>query len=312
MKLMVILIAAASLGAQSVPNIAAIVSGGSFRTYGSISGQALAAHGLATIFGSNLSDAEYRAGGLPWPVSLGKTSVFICDPKETACTALALTYAAPGQLNFLLPDGPLETGRIIFVRFASGGVNLHSNNYAVSLKAYVPDIFWVGYDCLVHLRFQNRDPNCGLSTQRSDKQQADRGAVTDLNGVVVSSSNRAKLGGYYTIWLTGLGLFQNGKPPYQVQMLLTNVPVYGYPGDTWMYGDPLFVGPSPQFPGLYQINFQLPISMATSLPEWQGYPPAWPCGNYEWEVSLDIGQGQESAELVQIPISVRVGDVPCK
>lgn len=110
--------------------------------------------------------------------------------------------------------------------------------------------------------------------------------------------------------VTGMGTFTNGKAPSAPTLVVSNIPVYGYSGDTW-YPINVDYAQSPQYPGLYQINFQVPASIATSDPNWHGYPPPFPCGNYNWEVSLDLSQGYIHANLVQIPIVVKVGDVPC-
>jgi hypothetical protein len=95
------------------------------------------------------------------------------------------------------------------------------------------------------------------------------------------------------------------------------VPMFGQvpvdteaPGDTHLSAALSYVGPSPEFPGLYQVNFQLSAQIAgAGFPG--GYPPLFPCGDYNWEISLDAGQGYYSANLVQIPVVVKRGDVAC-
>jgi hypothetical protein len=187
-----------------------------------------------------------------------------------------------------------------------------------------PRIFSEGHDCLIDSRFQDANKNCGLTFQKGATYQADRGAVTDQQGYVLSSSHTARLGRYYTIWLTGLGENYAGKMA-PVNLRVANVPVYGYTDDTsFDYGNLEYVGESPQFPGLYQINFKMPTAIATGSEGNFGYPPMFPCGEYRLEISLDLAAGGYGidlwdgmtggwalANLIQVPIVVHKGDVPC-
>jgi hypothetical protein len=101
----------------------------------------------------------------------------------------------------------------------------------------------------------------------------------------------ARLGQYYTIWLTGLGENYASKMA-PVDLGIRNVPAYGYTGETWFdYGDLEYVSESPQYPGLYQINFKMPTAIATGSEGNLGYPPMFPCGEYRWEISLDLAEG---------------------
>jgi hypothetical protein len=303
--------------------------------------------GLASLFGANLSDGVYSATTLPLPTKLGPTQVFLCYPPKNAlmpsqipgmlttlgCVPTALVYVSPTQINFqVLPTAPpvpaTATGSPVGTMYAVVSVaNTVNANFTpgqlLTPQSPQPRIFSEGTDCLIDPRYQNRSTICGLTFTLPTGNcpgttapclRADRGAVTDLNGNVLSSSNPAKLGNYYTIWLTGLGTFQNSKPPSPIDMLITNVPVYSFAGDTYLdYGPPDYVGSSSVYPGLYQINFKLPTALAGG--GFGGYPPLFPCGTYSWEVSLDLFEGTGSsgkeANLIQIPIVVKPGDYNC-
>jgi uncharacterized protein (TIGR03437 family) len=91
--------------------------------------------------------------------------------------------------------------------------------------------------------------------------------------------NPATLGQYYTVWMTRFVLTATPGPG----MNIANIPVYGYPGDTWMNVSPSYIGQSPQFPGLYQVNLQLPTSIAGGGYA-SGYPPL-----FSWKLQLGIG-----------------------
>jgi len=329
MRFLLSLIACLTLTfAQTRPKINAVVSAADFRPGVTFSG-------YATIFGAGLSDGEYKAQTVPYPPKLGSTQVFFCYSTPVpvsadivtflGCIPTSLVYASPSQINFLIPAA-LTTppklvgldGRNLFVVSVGGVIDQDASVTAPNtyqLQSPQPRIFSMGTDCLIDPRYQNRSTVCGLTFDALSGNRADRGAITDPQGNVITSSNPAKLGGSYSIWLTGMGTFQNGKPPVAPAMLITNIPVYGYPGDTWMTANLDYVGASSQYPGLYQINFKLPVTIATSDPNWHGYPPPFPCGNYNWEVSLDLSQGSgyssNHANLVQIPIVLKSGELPC-
>jgi hypothetical protein len=318
----------ALLCAQTRPKIAAVVSAADFQPGVTFSG-------YASVFGSGLSDGEYRAEGSPYPQKLGTTQVFLCYsapiPASQAaniitllgCVPAPLVYASPSQINLVihaaatLAQKPVGfDGRYIFIVSVGGMIDqdaLAGTPIRYDLALPKPRIFSMGTDCLIDSRFQNRSTLCGLTFNPLSGNRADRGAITDAQGRVLTSSNPAKLGLSYSIWLTGMGTFQNGKPAVPPTMLITNIPVYGYAGDTWTTVTPEYVGASGQFPGLYQMNFTLPLAIATGHPS--GYPPRFPCGDYNWEVSIDLSQGSSfitnHANLVQIPIALKSGEVPC-
>jgi len=319
-----LLISAVWCLAQSNPHIAAVVSGADFS-------QGVTFSGYATIFGTGLSDAAYKAQAVPYPQQLGPTQVFVCYSAPVpidqvpnivsflGCSPASLAYASPSQINFVMPASlppanlvGLNSGVYSFI-VSVGGV-LDQDASAATPKTYglqppQPRIFFEGYDCFVDPRFQDANKNCGLTLTQGPTYQAWRGAVTDQQGRLLTSSNLARLGQYYTIWMTGLGAFTNGKPNVPLSMALTNIPAYAaggrlLPGDSGpavVY--PSYVGASTVYPGLYQVNFQLlaPVN-------YDGPANAYPCGQYNWEFSISIAQ---DPTLVQIPILVMPGDVPC-
>ena len=153
---------------------------------------------------------------------------------------------------------------------------------------------------------------------------------------MISSSNPARFGQYYTLWMTGFGAVTNGAPSYFTCCALSNVPLYATGGQLlppeWNQQEsisPSYLGESSVFPGLYQINFQLlvPINSQSPGPSGAGEPPgAFPCGQFNWEFGfvidpimglayLDMLNGgypitPDSAGF-SIPIHIEPGDVPC-
>jgi uncharacterized protein (TIGR03437 family) len=132
--------------------------------------------------------------------------------------------------------------------------------------------------------------------------RANRGALTDLQGNVVRSSNPAKVGGTYSIWLTGMGVFPDGKPSLALvpTMLITNIPGVlirfdADPNSVWQRVTLDYVGASSQYPGLYQINFELPIITSSDAQ----HPSQLVCADYNWEVSIDLSQSTDIANLIR-------------
>ena len=274
---------------------------------------------IGTIFGSGLWDANYPCSGqpaasctawtVPYPLQLSMTRVFLCLPGypnaslpdiNSTCEALGLLFAEPSQINFLMPDKtPSDKPWLVensVVRVVVGNnPNSEPINDGQGLFANAgPRVFTVGYDCFIDPRFPDANKNCGLRLT-TPTSSATRGAITDPQGRVLFSSNPARIGQYYTIWLTQL-------PKVALSVEISDL------GRVMSTVVPAYAGPSPQFPGLYQVNFQMPGGF---------FSPALPCGDSSWEFSLSlvsVNGGQSflpSSPAVQIPVVIKKGDVAC-
>jgi uncharacterized protein (TIGR03437 family) len=268
---------------------------------------------LVTLFGSNLASGTYNAATLPLPVSLGDVQVATCPTTDTQlmnCTDVQLVYASPTQVNFLachsgstLPTPSSCTflgGSQVITVFRSG--HLPAQPIAFPLLSAAPGTFLMGYDCAFNPLWNDPSP-CGLSWTHYSTKEPLRGAVTDQMGNVLTSANPALFGQQYTIWLTGLGVFINSTPPQPITIRIGGTPtnaLYDVP--------PSYVGPSPQFPGLYQINFPWPSGMMGSI----ATSDIQTCGDYRMEISFNIYEGSErDPNVFQVPLLVKNGDVPC-
>ena len=94
------------------------------------------------------------------------------------------------------------------------------------------------------------------------------GAITHANGSVVSTSSPAARGETVVIYLTGLGAVlppvTDGAPP--TKLTSSNSVQAVYFGATSVDASSLlFQGLSPQYPGLYQINVTIPLSVNPSV-----------------------------------------------
>jgi uncharacterized protein (TIGR03437 family) len=209
-------------------------------------------------------------------------------------------------------------GETVYVLTGAGNNQVSSNILSFTLLWDAPDIFVVGYECPIDGQAVAGDlpapgTNCALSSTDSGQPNIMplRGTITDTNGRLVDSANPAVVGGSYTMWLTGV----NFSEPAWILIYTPSELVVGVGG--WQpplptptaYAEvgaatkPTFAGPSPQFPGLSQINFQIPTTITGG---------AWPCGSYSWEVSVGIPSIiAPGVRSVQIPLRIGPTDVPC-
>jgi len=333
MKSILLLFAFLDFAFGTAPSIVRIVSGGTFTP------NQIAAGGYATIFGSSLSDSTYvSAGGTQWPVTLGQTTVMVCSgvgPQGaplTGCNPAQLLYVSPGQINVLMP-AILETlpeyisgvGEYVSVLTGTGSSQVSSNTLLVTLLWDAPDVLAVGRECPIDGQAANGTlpaygTNCALSpyTPPQPGIMPLRGTITDTNGRLVDSANPAAIGGYYTIWLTGIdfsgpswALSKFGPGELYVSLVGFQPPLPN-PGnvagdETGVPTRVTFAGPSPQFPGLAQINFQILATISN------GTAGLWPCGSYAWELSVGFPSlVTPGATQVQIPLRIGPTDVPCQ
>lgn len=177
--------------------------------------------------------------------------------------------------------------------------------FATTINSFAPSVFLAGRDCLTDVTVPK---GCSLQSGAALAGQAERGVITDMAGNLAWSGNRARLGQYYTAWLTGMGTIAPGS----VAASFPYAPAYGYPNPEPGILNVTYAGAVPQFPGLYQVNFQVPLNVGQG-PSRYG---AWPCGNYDWELELAIGEGRwiesQGTDPVSIPLSIRTGDVSCQ
>ena len=246
----------------------------------------------------------------------------ISKDAEIACMPLPLIFVSPNQINFYLPEAPPKKTwpqRSGHKQGNSRESEWHRQcSKEETFGAVHPRIFPMGYDCLTDTRSSDANHTCGLTLIKPSTVAATRGAVTDQQGRLLTSANRARLFRWLLYTLDdGLGVVSTAIGKSSVYVDFTEVPVYGYGNTTNLFFAPvLYVGTSTQFPGLYQVNFQLPSTLVTGGPGLNPYPPAWPCGDRDWEISIDVLQGSglfnaTHANLVQIPVTIKQGDAPC-
>jgi uncharacterized protein (TIGR03437 family) len=289
----------------------------------------IASLGYAAVFGSGLADQVYLSPDANYGTKLGPTEIFICPTQAfpggpaqlipaipaTTCTAARIVFASPSQVNIIVPVFAGTSGQRRYIAARIGGAidagTSSGSPLPTMLYPFAPSIFLAGSDCLTDVPTPK---GCGIQPSYATAQQAQRGVITDTAGNLVWSGNRARLGQYYTAWLTGMATIPPGKYSQSPVQMPTLVPAYGYPRPSGGELNVTYAGPVPQYPGLYQVNFQIPLSIGEGP---NGYG-AWPCGNYNWELPVEIAEVDGysgwgwSSNSVQIPLVIKNGDVPCK
>jgi uncharacterized protein (TIGR03437 family) len=265
-------------------------------------GPDVAVGSLVSLFGTGMAGGTYSAAKLPLPTSLGDVTVAVCptnDGQLLNCVATPLVYASPTQINFVAPNSPANQDRLITV-FRAGHDPARPLSFRLLTAA--PALFLVGYDCSYNPLWSDPSP-CGIDWTHYSNKQPLRGAVTGQDGSLMTSANPTRYGQQYTLWLTGLGVFANSQPPVPV-----SIRVSGTPTDAFYAVRPSYVGPSLQFLGLYQINFPWPDGMMGSIEN----RDIQACADYRMEISFNISQGtKQDPNVVQVPLLVKNGDVPC-
>jgi uncharacterized protein (TIGR03437 family) len=188
-----------------------------------------APNSVISLFGSNLS-FNTATGAIPYPVLLGGCQVWVSN------TAAPLLYVSSSQINFLIPGELI--GGTVSVQVERQGVIGPSVSLTLVDSAPAPFI---------------AAQNLALA---EDWNQ---------NYALLNSTNAAYPGDTVVLYLTGLGhTLPNPDPgtalpsaatianPSALSILLNGTAI-----------DPalvLYAGSTPNFPGLYQINFMLPVS----------------------------------------------------
>lgn len=146
----------------------------------------------------------------------------------------------------------------------------------------------------------------------SSEPWCERGAATDLTGKLLTSSNPAHLGDYITLWMTGIGGFPAIDYTGPTVVNVNNAPLYGDPQYNAIGPYPVYasyLGESLIYPGLFQVNVQIPITLQCGDPIWG--LPAWPGGNYNWDLLISVLFEHTESNGVWVPVVVHPGEPSC-
>lgn len=196
----------------------------------------LAPGSLASIFGPAMASVTAQASSLPLPSSLGGVGVRGHDGAGLDRGA-AIAYVSPGQINFVIPDG-VAPG-IATVNITTGSATLSAT---AVIQRIAPTLFSMnGNGAGVAAATAVRVPAGGAQSALAVFQCGASGCVS----AAIDLSDGAPV--YVTLYGTGI---RNRDSLAHVSVLLNGAAVPA-----------LYAGSQPQFPGLDQVNFQLPASL---------------------------------------------------
>ena len=199
---------------------------------------AIAPSSLATAYGADLATAAATRVALPFlPTTLGGSSVSIVDSASATWTA-SLISAAPSQVVFVVPS-QVATGPAKVTAISGDGTKTTAT---VQVNAVAPALFTLNAAGLaaadvVSAGNGTQGPPPSVFGMNTD------GAIV-ANPVNVSS-------GQVSLALFGTGLRAAGTPGVAATINGNTVPV-------------TYAGPQLDYPGLDQVNIQLPASLAGS------------------------------------------------
>ena len=211
----------------NLPRVAATTNGASFL-------EGVSRGAIATIFGTDLADETGFADAIPLPRTLAGAQVLV-----GGFTA-PLYYASPLQINFQVPfEAPL--GVAVPVQVVRNGVAgpesfmlIRENSFGVFLYDRLPGV---------------RDA-----------------IIVHADGQLVTPSNPARTGEVLVVYGTGTGGIENPPPtgaasrvePLAVSRTLPEVILSGNTSASAVAVQ--FMGMTPEFVGLVQLNIQLPTT----------------------------------------------------
>jgi uncharacterized protein (TIGR03437 family) len=187
-----------------------------------------------TIYGTNLAPGTVVASSVPYPTILGRVQVLVNG------VAAPLYFVSTGQVAFIMPAGyPYNLAQIQVINGS-----LASNIVTMPVNKTVPGIYTI--------------PSGGIGNA----------AVVDTNtGKIVTSSTPAAPGDIIEVFATGLGsafptVADGAAPPVSPLSNTTNTITAEVGGTA---ATVYFAGLAPTLAGLYQVNLQIPTTLAAGI-----------------------------------------------
>jgi len=189
-------------------------------------GSAISPGSLASLYGTNLSNAKLLAGA-PLPFLLGGTSITVDN------VAAPLFYVSPLQVNFQVPLLSIVKPTQVPLRITQGE---SFTTLTVTLQPYAPALFTTN----------------GQGSGQAAAMISNTSSLAAPIGAF-PGSRPAKKGEFVSLFCTGLGAVTNASTTAATPTLTlggASVPVS-------------FSGLAPGFVGLYQVNFQIPATASS-------------------------------------------------
>lgn len=194
---------------------------------------------LIAIFGSNLARQVIPAGGLPLPTNLGAVTIDVIDVNGVSRPA-ALSYASPSQVNALVPTATAFGPATFNFTTAYGTVF----PVQVTITPTAPGLFTANSD-------GRGVPAATVLRVKADGTQIPEAAISfdNTNHKWVAVPIDVSTDSVYLL-LYGTGI-RNIADPSAAPCVLNSTQV-----------KPAYAGAQPSFPGLDQVNVQLPASLS--------------------------------------------------
>jgi uncharacterized protein (TIGR03437 family) len=183
---------------------------------------------IVSAFGTNIAATTDSVTSVPWPANLGGDAISIKD-STGATTAALLAYVSPGQINYQIPDAVAAGAATITIQ--SGATAFTATQQIV---AVAPGVF----------------ASNGMAAGSSISVVNGAQQITPLISSTGSLAPIDVSGGQTYLVLYGTGIHNHANP------VVANI------GSTQVTA--AFAGPQGYYPGLDQINIQLPASLAGS------------------------------------------------
>ena len=223
-----------------------------------------------TIYGTNLAPSTVVSSSVPYPTILGGVQVLVNG------AATPLYYVTAGQVAFIMPAAyPYNLAQIQVINN-----NLASNIVTMPVNKTVPGIYTI--------------PSSGIGNA----------AVVDTNtGKIVNSSTPAAPGDIIEVFATGLGTAypavpDGAAPPVSPLSNTTNTITASVGGTT---ATVYFAGLAPTLAGLYQVNLQIPTTLAAGIYTLDLSGP----DSYTSEATVAVGTASSTASARQLKASAR-------
>jgi uncharacterized protein (TIGR03437 family) len=189
-------------------------------------GSAISPGSMASLYGTNLSNAKLLAGA-PLPFELGGTSITVDN------VAAPLFYVSPLQVNFQVPSISIVKPTQVPLRITQGE---SFTTITVTLKPYAPALFTTN----------------GQGSGQASAMISNTPFLAAPIGTF-PGSRPAKKGEFVSLFCTGLGAVSAASTTLAaptVSLGAASAPVS-------------FSGLAPGFVGLYQVNFQIPTTASS-------------------------------------------------
>ena len=214
--------------------------------------RAVAVNGIASVFGLNFAATGTAARVGPADLVNGKVPTVFAGVCVTVGGVKAPIFAVyPGQINFQVPSvgvGPAAVQVIV----SCGKDELKSNADTVTVQASAPEFFYL------KLTTDGKNPIAAVD--------AVTGAlIGDTNLFPGGGSVPAQPGEYVALFATSFGTTTPAIAPGEIPAVastVTGAMKLTVGGREIAATDILYAGIAPGNPGLYQLNFRIPLDMA--------------------------------------------------